>query len=109
MSITLSLDRGLKSGPEYFCVVGDTELNEVWKPIIERNDLHYLDYIVGAGIGLDADNYLDIAGEVRVLLDALESGYPYVDDIVNPVFRCRRLLRIINEFSPENGLSVYIG
>lgn len=90
-------------------VVGDSELHELWIPIIQECGLEYMDYVVTAGLSLDSDNYYDVLSEVRQLLAELEQRQEFRDDITNPVFRCRRLLEVLEAHSPERGAELYIG
>jgi len=92
-----------------FPVVGNSELNALWKPIIERNGLHYLNYVATAGLRIDAENRADVLAEIQVLRKELESVREYENDIANPVFRCRRLLDIVTNHNPEDTMELYIG
>lgn len=92
-----------------FSVVGSAELNSLWKPIIERRGLHFLDYIVTACIKIDESNCDEIANELRVLMNELESIVPFEEDIVNPVFRCKRLLDIVTSFHENSKKEIHIG
>jgi len=92
-----------------FGVVGNTELVDTWQPIIRWLELHYLDYIVTAGLSIDRENYADVMSEVSKLLLELMEAFPYKDDVVNPVFRCKRLLHLLEANPPDSGAHVYIG
>lgn len=96
---------------EIFSLVGSNKLRSLWMPIVSKRQLHYLNYIFTAGLGIDADNYADILAELEVLCAELENVREEVDDIVNPIFRCKRCLRILHEYDPvENpSVEVYIG
>src|SRR5262245_8534312 len=94
---------------EALSVVGSSELESMWKPILARRDLPYLKYIASAGLSIDEDNYKDVVGEIRVLLHELEVMCTYENDIANPVFRCRRLLEILESHPPSTHARIYIG
>ena len=99
------------SAPEEvsFSVVGNSELNGLWKPIFAEHGLSYLDYCAGAGLRIDRDNFGEVVSEIRVLLTELSQRFEYSCDITNPVFRCSRLLNLLETNPPESGTTIYIG
>jgi hypothetical protein len=97
------------SQQEVISLVGDSELQSLWKPIIEREGLYTLDYIVSAGLSIDNDNFREVIDELRVLLNKINLNREFVDDIGNPVFRIQRVLDILSKWGPGCGAKLYIG
>lgn len=90
-------------------VVGSSELARLWRPIIDEQGLGYVDYVVTAGLSIDADNYADVLRELLVLRTALAALVAPQDDFTNPVFRCQRLIDVLTAHPPQSGDRVYIG
>ncbi len=108
MSIAVIVGRK-DSEPEFFSLVGNSELNALWKPIIERKNLYFLDYIVTAGLSINAENCDEVIEEVRVLLREIETLRQHEDDFTNPVFRVRRALSILESWNPHSDFTISIG
>ena len=89
-------------------VAGSTELESVWKPIIQQNELNYLDYIVTAGLSLDSENYLAVQNELQILLTAIETQSSK-DEEGSPAARCNCLVELVSNFDPKGSTSIYIG
>jgi hypothetical protein len=92
-----------------FSVVGASELDSLWKPIIRRRDLNYLGYLVTAGLSVDGENHAAICKELQILLEEIEAMYLYGDDAANPVFRCKRLLDAVISYGSAAVSELYIG
>lgn len=89
-------------------VVGSTELESLWKPIIQQNELNYLDYIVTAGLSIDSENFLAVHNELKTLLSEIERHSSNVEE-GSPAARCSRLVEIVSTFDPTSSTSIYIG
>ena len=108
MSISIYLSRpGFPT--ESASVVGNNELEQSWLPIVRLRGMHYLEHAFGAGLSINDENYKGVIGEAARLCDALREQRSYEDDITNPVYRCDRMLRLLNEYPPDSGVEVYIG
>lgn len=90
-------------------VAGQNEIDTLWKPLVKRLDLPLLDYVLSAGLSVDTTYHAQIIEEVKAICHAIEEEVAFVEEITNPVYRCRRLLSILQEYFPEQGCSVYIG
>ena len=109
MSVSVNLQTASPASETTYPVVGSSELARLWRPIIDRKSLGYVDYIVTAGLDIDAENYEDVLAELRVLCTEIESLVEPQEDFVNPVFRCRRLIALITAHPPQSGDRLYIG
>ena len=108
MSISLYL-KSDESQQEVISLAGDSELRSLWKPIIEREGLYTLDYIVSAGLTIDSDNHPEVVDELRTLLNQVLLDYAFAEDVTNPVFRIQRVLDILSKWSTDCSINIYIG
>lgn len=89
-------------------VVGASELNQVWRPVIDQNDLQYVDCIVTGGLSLDAENYNDVLAEFEKLFEKLDS-HDASGESSDSHKRRARLLEIVRSNPPGGRCEVYIG
>ena len=90
-------------------LAGDGEIQTLWRPIVKEENLPLFDMCFTAGILVEDDSYSDILNEASVLLRCIESKVDYVDDSANVVFRCRRLVDILQKYPPNAGNRIYLG
>jgi hypothetical protein len=95
--------------PSIIPLAGQSEIDDLWMPIIRTRGLDLLDICMTAGLPVDTNNYSQLLEEVSTMQEKIESIRKYVDDPANPVFRCRRLYSILVNNPPSAGYEVYIG
>ncbi len=90
-------------------VAGQSEVEALWFPIIRQKQLVWLELALTAGVSVDPENYSQLLEEVAIVQQEIESRTAFVEDPVNPVYRCRRLYAILVDHPPSKGYSVYLG
>jgi hypothetical protein len=85
------------------------ELQKLWLPIAHEKGLHLVEYAITAGLTLDKKYYQQMREELQTLLAEIEKAVPYEDDFVNPAFRCRRLIKLLDDNPPESGAQILVG
>ena len=85
------------------------ELNQLWLPIAREKELHLVEFAITAGITLNKEYFQQMREELQTLLAEMEKVVPYEDDFVNPVFRCRRLIKLLDDNPPESGARILVG
>lgn len=91
-----------------FPLLGASELETLWRPIIEKHGLNYFDYIIGAGLELNDENYGEVSRELDVIYAEIASQYS-CDEVGSPAARCFRLVELVARFKPRGSTCVYIG
>lgn len=93
----------------YFPVAGASELDSLWKPIIQRKSLGYLDYIVTAGLSIDEENQVFVRDELQILLAEIQRTFSGEDDGHYSIARCQRLFDVIANFDPQSAHQLHVG
>jgi hypothetical protein len=80
IGVYMSISYIIKSGELVDTVAplaGMSEINRVWEPIIRLYELHFLDYIINAGIVVGFENHVEIANELQVLSDCIQNDVSF--------------------------------
>lgn len=88
-------------------VAGSSELDSLWRPLIAAHDLHYLDYILSAGLSVNDDNYADVVAELETLCREIAAGADTAEHSARS--RCFRLLELVQLTPPGSAETIYIG
>lgn len=108
MSVAVYYGKG-NAKDEYVPVCGQSEVESLWAPIIATSALPILEVAVTGGLSVDDALYSDLLKEVKVVCREIEARVPYMEDVGNATFRCRRLRRILETHPPKDGWRLYIG
>lgn len=108
MSVAMYLTRP-NHPDEVVSVVGNNELQQSWMPIVQANQLVYLEHAFGAGLSINDENHAEVIEETSRLLRLLGEAVQLEYDVTNPVYRCHRMLQVLMSNPPASGVSVYIG
>jgi hypothetical protein len=107
MSVSLYIENA--DGQESIPIAGQSEISEVWMPIIVRHELVCLEQCITGGLSIDPEIYSQTLEEVAILKDEFEARFSFSDEPANIVFRCRRLHRILSQHPPDDTTAIYIG
>jgi hypothetical protein len=108
MGVSIHYGRG-EDASAVVPLAGQSEIDQLWMPIIQKCGLVLLEVCMTAGLAVDAENYSQVLEEITTIQKEIEETISYVDDPTNPAFRCRRLHDIVSTHPPGKGFSVYVG
>jgi hypothetical protein len=109
MSLAVFIRSSEPDSDRYYPVASSEEVASLWRPIIDRAGLNYLDYIVSAGLDLDDENFDTVLAELRSLVVELAKISKPASDFTSPLFRAERLVALVERNPPQAGRTVYIG
>lgn len=89
-------------------LAGQSEVDKLWMPIVQRAGLQFFDLCFSAGLAVDQANYPNVLNEALVLLKGIEEIVEFLPDVGNPVFRCRRLVNLLTENPPDQHRQIYV-
>lgn len=100
-----------KNGEEkaYFPVIGATGLKEIWRPIIDRRELVYIEHLASAGISVNQENCQPLLAEFQILFDEMKSEDPDWRNSNNPTSRCQRIIELLTDYCANPTVEIYIG
>lgn len=99
---------GAAGDGDLFPLAGQTEIERLWQPIIQSENLPLLAQAFSAGLTIDRQYHAEFGREITVVLRTLES----IDDSqrnVDAIRRCRLLHDLLERYPPDAEVEIYVG
>src|ERR1700722_2957697 len=91
-------------------VAGQSELTDLWLPIVEKKGLDLIEVCVSGGLAVDdPEVYSQLLQQVSALLHETETREEPNQDPLSAIGRLKRFLKLIREHPPSSGSGLYIG